>query len=153
MLKVGEVDLTNTISDIALETGQWSLEQAEAFRQERIAGAETAAERGIAYSGFRQAAAERLKMGQTGIVESTRRRLQREVRQIGQQFEQKFGTTGLPSMGLPFTDPLTGQVQQLGFQPYGGLAGTAETGKLSDIEQRYQDLQRKSLQQKGAFQQ
>jgi len=150
-LRIGETNLTNMIADVAEESGQWSREQSEVFKQQRITGAEEAVAGGRAFSGYRQQARERLQREQTGIVSSTRRQLQRQLRQAGQAFETAFGTAQLPTMGLPFTDPLTKKTEQLQFQSYGDIAGGAATEQLSAEEQRYQDLIRESLQQKGAY--
>ena len=113
---------------------------------------EAQASAGTAYSGFRQQANKKMETDQSGIVESSRSALQKQLNQYGQEFESRFGSTALA--GTEIANPLTagtvGNYGNLGYQgasynpvnytAIGGIAGTQASDILKDKLQKQQDL-------------
>lgn len=114
---------------------------------------------GTAYSGFRKQAEEKLGTQQSGIVESSRRQLQQQLNQIGQQFEQRFGskalgktvlgkTIGAGDIGTYGGQTYTGAgYTPVGYTATGGITGTQASDILAAKLQKQQDLAGEKLQE------
>jgi len=94
--------------------------------QDRMKLAETEAEAGRAYSGFREQAKQRLASEQSGVIESSRRTLQQQLEQTGQSLEKFYGTSGLSQFG-----PITAGGET--YTPMGGITGSLAAQKRADI--------------------
>lgn len=106
---------------------------AEQQRQDRLKLAQTEAEAGRAYSGFREQAKQRLAQEQSGVIESSRRGLQQQLEKAGQGLEKTYGTTGLGQFG-----PITAGGET--YNPMGNITGSIAAQKKSDIEAKQQQI-------------
>jgi hypothetical protein len=114
---------------------------------------------GIAYSGFRKQASDKADTQQSGIVESTRRTLQSQLNQVGQQFEQRFGSAALvgTKLGTPVVAGSIGNYNNttytgasynpVDYDPTGGITGTQASDILSSKLTKQQDLAAEKLQE------
>ncbi len=126
-LKLNQSSLNRTLSDISSEYSQTEKERGIAQEEQRKALAESEASAGRAYSGFREQAKQRLATSQEGVIESSKRALQKELQNIGQTLEERYGTSGLYRFS-----PIT--AGGLSYTPVGGIIGTEAAAKKADIE-------------------
>ena len=140
-IKVAGADFQQSLSQISGAFTQQEADYQRQFKEQQKNLAETEAEAGRAYSGFRGQAKEKLAKDQSSIIQSSRRQLQSDVYNLGSQFEKQFGTAALTAQGTP-------SVEGTSYSPYGGIAGSVNTQKLSDVENRYQNLQSNELAQR-----
>ena len=120
-------DLQNSVSQIALNASitsqqqQAQMQQAQAAQDKQFGGA------GTAYSSFRQGAQQQLNTQNQGIIQSTAAQYQQQLRSAGEGAEQLYGSNYAPLQNLStqYINPLTGQVQTIGYTPVGGLTGTS----------------------------
>ena len=128
-------DLQNSVSQIALNASitsqqqQAQMQQAQAAQDKQFGGA------GTAYSSFRQGAQQQLNTQNQGIIQSTAAQYQQQLRSAGEGAEQLYGSNYAPLQNLStqYINPLTGQVQTIGYTPIGGITGTAAQQQQADI--------------------
>lgn len=132
-------DTTGDFSATRLQQERDMARQQQAFKEQEAAA-------GRAYSGFRQQAQQQLNADQSGVIQSTRRSLQRNLQSQAGAFEQTFGTGNLNSLGgAGITTPIEG-VQ---YTPIGQVAGSMEAARLQDIRNKEQSLQQDALLNRG----
>lgn len=141
-LRLGQEVLGRSLS--YLGAGYTAEQAATALKQEkeRQQLAETEAEAGRVFSGFRQKAREELGQQQTAVIESSKRTLQRQLEQLGSQFEQQYGSTNLPQINIG----------QVGYTPIGSVPGQLEQQKLADIRSLAQQETTKAALTRGLIQ-
>jgi hypothetical protein len=128
-------DLQNSVSQI-VQNAQITSQQQQAQMQQAQAGLEkTFGGQGTAYSSFRQGAQQQLNTQNQGIITSTASQIQQQLRSAGEGAEQLYGSNyaGLNNLNATYINPLTGQAQTIGYQPVGGLTGTAAQQQQADI--------------------
>ncbi len=107
--------------------------QASQLQQKQALDAQIATA-GQAYSGFRKQAEQQLSTQQADVIQSTRSQLQQQIQQLGQGYEQAYGS-GFPgtagSSSITANGPVTGQVT---YQPVGGLTGTVPIQQKQDVQ-------------------
>lgn len=108
-------------------TGQ---QQQQQFETDRKNLAEQQAANGTAYSGFRGEAQKQLGDTESGIVQSSRSALQKQLNDATSQFEQKYGTVATTPATATFTDPTASSNISLSgqYSPNGTQANTLLTG-------------------------
>lgn len=94
--------------------------------QDRKKLAEEKAAAGQTYSGFRQQAQDQLATSQSAVISSSQREAQKNIQDLGQSLEQKYGTSGLSQFGNLAIGPNA-------YTPE-GLTGTQGLAKQSDIQ-------------------
>lgn len=95
--------------------------------------AESYAEAGAAYSGFRGKAQENLGKSQAGIITSTRSAVKEKLQQATSAFESKYGTSATKSAAVNYVNPLTGQTENIVAPTLGGITGSVAPAKQSEI--------------------
>lgn len=103
--------------------------------------ANTEAESGRAYSGFRQQAESRLSANQQGLIESTRRSSKYKMQGIGSAFEKQYGTQALNQVNPSMND--------IAYNPQGNIAGQTEADRLDSIRKREQSIRSDTLLTRG----
>ncbi len=98
-------------------------------QQERKAQDEAQAQAGLAFSGFRQQAKQRLGAEQSGVIASSRRNIQNNLNETGRNLEQKYGSSGLGQFGNLAIGDMT-------YNPLGGLTSTQDVAQKADILNR-----------------
>jgi len=128
-----------TITTNAMLTGQ---QQAATMTQEQRDLQEQEAAAGRAYSGFRQQAQGKLDTSQQGIITSTRSKIEQALRDATSGVEKLYGSgyEGLSNATAQYRNPLTGQIENISYQPYGGLSGTVGQSKEADIVARQGEI-------------
>jgi hypothetical protein len=121
-----QAGVQRSLNYIGAEYTQQKALTATQQEQERMKLAETEAETGRAYSGFREQAKQRLASEQSGVIESSRRTLQQQLEQTGQALEKIYGTAGLSQFG---TIGAGGET----YTPMGGITGSLAAQKRADI--------------------
>jgi hypothetical protein len=121
-----QANVARSLQYIGAEYVQQRALTATQQEQDRIKLAETEAEAGRAYSGFREQAKQRLASEQSGVIESSRRTLQQQLEQAGQSLEKTYGTAGLGQFG---TIGAGGET----YTPMGGITGSIAAQKQADI--------------------
>ena len=119
---------------------------------------EAQAAAGTAYSGFRGQAKQSLETKQTDIVGSSQREIQKQLDQLGQTFEQRFGSSALAGTKLS-TAIGAGDIGTYGgekyagagygtelYNPTGGIGGTQATDILAAKTTKQSDLAAEELQ-------
>lgn len=134
-LRTGQEQFTRNILATSKEYTAEELDKQRTFEQERLGLAEQEAAAGRVFSGFREQAKTRLEAEQGGIIESSKRKQEKELRAYAEPFEMKYGTGAL------------GQVP--GYTPIGGVTGTQEAAKLGDIRTREQALRERESLSRG----
>ena len=128
-------DLQNNLTQI-VQNAQITSQTQQAQMQQAQAGLEkTFGGQGTAYSSFRQGAQQQLNTQNQGIITSTASQIQQQLRSAGEGAEQLYGSnySGLNNLNATYINPLTGQAQTIGYQPVGGLTGTAAQQQQADI--------------------
>lgn len=132
-LKTDQENLTRSLKYIDAEYNQNQTLTAQQQEQDRLKLAQTEAEAGRAYSGFREQAKNRLAKEQTGVIESSRRGLQQQLEQAGQGLEKAYGTSSLGQFGSISAGGET-------YNPMGGITGSIAAQKQADIESKQQSI-------------
>jgi hypothetical protein len=132
-LKMGMSDFQYALQNQQSEASQWTREQAAQMKEDRQKLQESEADAGRAYSGFRQQANEKMTNANTGIIESTKRTLENNLRTLGSNFEKQYGSSATPQANTSFINPMTGQSEQLAYNPVGGITGTNPLAQKGDI--------------------
>lgn len=130
-------------------------QQQQQFENDRKALAEQQAAAGTAYSGFRGQAQKQLADQESGIVESSRRALQKQVNDLTGSFEQKYGTAATTPATAQFQDPFANSnisisglstpgmasiPSTLYGQSAGGITGSQPIAQQNAINSKAQDL-------------
>lgn len=164
-LRTGQQQFQQDLSYLQGGAGDQARQQQMQFESDRKALAEQHAAAGTAYSGFRGQAQQKLGDLESGIVQSSRRNLQKQLTDATQAFETKYGTSATNPATAQFQDPYQASNYSLSslYKPSGGpmntlltgttignVAGSEKQAALGDTEQQYQDLINKSLLMKGA---
>jgi len=120
---------------------------------------ETQAAAGTAYSGFRGQAKGKLEKEQKSIVESAQNPLKSQLNTLESAYEQRYGSKALAGLKLPgigagdaptIGGDYTGAAfTPVSYTPTGGIAGTAKTSELADVESQFKELEQEKLQQRG----
>ena len=125
------------------------------FENERKQLSEQSAAAGQAYSGFRGKAEQQLQTSESGIVQSTRSQIQKNLQDLTSQFEGKYGSVRTPMASTQFTNPFTGsnigvsglyqpgtggQTTLSGVQA-GGIAGSIANQSADRLQQASATLQ------------
>lgn len=122
-------DLHNNLgyinAEYAQQFGLQTAEQAKARQQ--LTESEAAA--GRAQSGFRQQAQDLQQQQQNAVIQSSQRQLQQQVRNIGSQYESRFGSQALAQAG-----PIQAGGQS--YTPYGGITGSQPIAQKQAVEQK-----------------
>ena len=152
-------DYLNKNIDLAsAEFKQLTEDQQRAYIDSKKALDEAQAEAGTAYSGFRTQAKGKMDIQQSDIIQSTSRALQQTVNNLGQSFEQRFGTSalggtplatkiGAGDIGTYGNEKYTGPgYTELGYSPTGDITGTQASDILASKVQKQQDLAADELQ-------
>ena len=120
----------------------------------------TAAKSGQLYSGIRGQAKQAINNENSDTLQSTSAQYEDELNQLGQKFEQDWGTGALQNtalakpyvagnidsyMGNPYTGASTTPV---GYTPIGNVVGNQVSNELSDKIQDQQDLAQQQIQGK-----
>lgn len=132
-------DLNNVTNSLATANRQWAQDMgllATAQDEERKRLAEAEASKGRAFSGFREKAKGQLLNEQTGIIESSKRGLEKTIRELGQGLESKYGTAGLSqfgnlALGYGAQPGISGFTST--YNPLGGITGTVDPAKRAEI--------------------
>lgn len=103
------------------------------FENERKQLAEKQAAAGTAYSGFRGKASKDLAQAESGIVSSSRSKLQNELNTLTSTFESKYGTGSTPNASISLMNPLSGSTDILTGEKAGGITGFIAPQKASEI--------------------
>jgi hypothetical protein len=103
------------------------------FTADKKALVENTAAAGQAYSGFRGQAEKKLGEEQSGIIESSRQAIQRNVTAMGSAFEKQYGSAELAKLYLAPIDGAT-------YTPIGGITGQQAQDKTIDTRGRYDEL-------------
>lgn len=77
------------------------------------------AEAGLAYSGIRKKAQDNMETMQTGVVQSNKRQLEKNINQLGSAYESKFGSSGFPGINISGSS----------YNPSGGIFGSQNYDK------------------------
>jgi hypothetical protein len=125
-LVMDQANVQRSLNYIGAEYTQQKALTATQQEQDRIKLAESEAEAGRAYSGFREQAKQRLAQEQSGVIESSRRTLQQQLEQTGQSLEKAYGTAGLSQFG-----PVTAGGET--YSPVGGITGSIAAQKKADV--------------------
>jgi hypothetical protein len=135
-------DFANNLQVIATNSMLTGEQQAATMTQEQKDLQEQEAAAGRAYSGFRQQAQGKLDTSQQGIITSTRSKIEQALRESASGVEKLYGSgyAGLSNATTQYRNPLTGQVENISYQPYGGLTGTVEQSKEADILARQNEI-------------
>lgn len=125
------------------------------FENDRKSLSEQQAANGTAYSGFRGQAQKQLGTAESGIVQSSRSALQKQLNDATSQFEAKYGTGATTPATANFQDPyassnisLSGQYSPSGTQANtlltgttaGNITGTQPIAKQNAINSKATDL-------------
>lgn len=128
--KMALSNLQNQLGNISAEYAQsQSLITAEQ-EQARKDLANQYAGMGQAQSGFRKQAEALQKQQQSGVIQSSQRQLQQQVRSLGAQYESQFGSSGLPGISAG----------GFNYQPVGSITGSQVTSQQQAIQQKAADL-------------
>ena len=119
-------------SDINLSQGNL----ATSFANEKRVLAEQEAAAGRAYSGFREQAKSQLDQSESGIIQSTRSQIQKNVQDLTTKFESKYGSLATSPATATFINPLTGESSSLSGQRVGGIVGYVGPAREQDIRNR-----------------
>jgi hypothetical protein len=134
--KIDASDLQTSLNNIATSAAITAAGQKISMSNDTKALAEQYSKAGMAYSGFRQKAAEDLKTTQGGIIESTAQDLKSQIQKAGEAVETQLGSAALNGIAMPqvnYTNPLTGTAQNLGYTPIGGLTGSDVSSEQQDV--------------------
>lgn len=112
---VAKNQLTQAAGVLSGEFNQQQAEQQQQFQQQQEANASQAAEAGLARSGIRQQAEQRLQSQQEGLVRSQRRSLQNQIYGLGSQIESAYGQQGAQVAQNAFSG-LPAQYNPIGIQ-------------------------------------
>jgi hypothetical protein len=126
--KLATAALANNLGYINAEFGQNYNATLQQQEQEKKKLSENYASTGQAISGFREQARGQLATEQQGVIASSKRQLQQQLNTLGSQYESQFGSTALPN--------LLNQQTGLAYTPVGGITGSQEYAKQSDILSR-----------------
>lgn len=135
-LRLGVADLNAKMGFLTGETQAAFQQLQQQFPQQNIEAAKAAAAAGQAYSGFRNQAKERLKQNQQAVLSSTTRQAQQNLRNLGTNFEQNYGTANLPQGGLR----IAGVPSPIAYNAFGNVPGQLEQQKQLDIANKNQSL-------------
>jgi hypothetical protein len=135
-------DFANNLQQISLnaqltsQQQQAQMQQAQANQEKQFGGA------GTAYSSFRGTAQQQLDTSNQGVIKSTASQIQQQLRTAGAGAEKLYGSNYAPLQGASaqYINPLTGEVQTIGYQGYGNLTGTAAQQKEADVLARQQQI-------------
>ena len=142
---------TNTATDTQ-QFQQMTQQQQQKYIQDKLALDDAASKAGQAYSGFRGQAKNELDTANQDTIQSTTAQLQSELDQLGQQFEQKYGTGALAGTALgtavtpgnigsynntPYAGPTGAAVQ---YSPMGNVTGTQASAELASQLNEQQEL-------------
>ena len=136
-LRTGQEEFRRNVAYVQQDFEALQQLQQRQFPEQQRALAEAESSAGRAYSGFAEKARRELAESQSGVIQSSKRDLQRQLEQLGGGFEQKFGTTALGQAPI-----IGGQT----YQPYGSIPGQLEQQKLADIRAlEQQKIQKESI--------
>ena len=139
-LKTGLADFARGVNQLQTGANIWSNQQSQDMENARKNLQDTEAGAGRAYSGFRQQANQQLKNTQTGVIQSEKSQLEKNVADMGSAFEKQYGTTATPANNMTFNNPLTGTQENIGYNPVGGITGTNPLSEKGDILTKQSDL-------------
>lgn len=136
------------LQQLQQSTSTTAQQQQTQFENYRKALAEQQAANGTAYSGFRGEAQQQLGQQESGIVQSSKSALQKNLNDATSAFEAKYGTAATTPATATFTDPaassnisLSGQYSPSGTVANtltgtvaGGITGTQPIAKQADID-------------------
>lgn len=163
-LRMGTDAFTQDLKYLQGSLDQQGTDRALQFAEDRQALADLQAEKGTAYSGFRGQAQEKLSQQQAGIIESSRRDIQKSLDDATKAFEEKYGSAATNPASITLADPNAASQYTIGglLKPgvkttdmlrgatLGNIAGSEATAKLGDIEEKYQSSIENSLLKSGA---
>lgn len=146
-LKIDTNTFQNSLQQIQQSTSTQSQQQQTQFENERKALAESQASAGTAYSGFRKQAENQLAQSENNIVESSRSQSQKELQDLTNAFEQKYGSSATPTSSQMILNPLnssqtsisglatnnTPTYDTIESKTTGGITGTQPIAKQQEI--------------------
>lgn len=141
-LRIGGTDLTKAIAFLQGDYSQFQRENAQKFALDNKNLSEAEAAAGTAYSGFRGQAKKQLSDANSGIIESTKRTLGRNLESMGSAFEKTYGSDALAARGGVNVGDVT-------YDPIGNVSGSQENAELTDVRNRANELGQEELLNRG----
>lgn len=152
--KLDKQTFAQNLQQLQQSTNTTATTQQMQFENDRKALAEQQAQKGAAYSGFRNKAQEQLGTTEGGIVQSSRADLQQKLNSATQAFESKYGTAATNPATATFIDPyqssnisLSGQYKptpqtatNLSGQVAGGITGSEPIAQQNSVNAKAQSL-------------
>lgn len=147
MAKLDDLSFTKALDDLRLSSSTEQRNLQTQFQNERRQLASASAASGTAYSGYRQRAQKELAQTESGIVQSKRAELQKNLQDLTTAFESKYGTAATKPATANFIDPMvnsnisiSGEQSTTGTGPEslagqlaGGVTGSIAPEKSADI--------------------
>lgn len=138
-LRVGQEELKRNLAYVQGDYQALEKQQQDKLLQGGKNLAEEYASKGAINSGFYEQAKTRLAEENQGIIESSKRTLQRELDQLGMGQEKTYGTSNLQPVSI-------GGVS---YNPLTGIAGQLEQNRLLDIRGKEEELINKESLTRG----
>lgn len=152
--KIDKNTFTQTLQQTQQAATDEGQQRQQQFENERKNLAEQQAAAGTAYSGFRGEAQKQLGTTESGIVQSSRSTLQKNLNDLTQSFEQKYGTSATTPATASFTDPYASSNTSLSglYNPsapttsalsgstVGGITGTQPIAQSNAVNAKATDL-------------
>lgn len=138
-LRIGNEELRR---NLAYVQGDWQAlekQQQNKLMDEQKSQAELYAEKGTINSGFYAQAQKRLQEENRGVIESSKRTLQKEIDRLGMGQEKSYGSQNL--------QPIS--VGGISYNPVTGISGQLEQNRLLDIRGKEEELINKESLTRG----
>lgn len=144
-LKEGVQQFQTTLQSYQTSLTQGMSDAERQFTADRKKLADTEADAGRAYSGFRMQATDKLNNDETSIINSSISAAKDKLNSMSQSFESKYGTDAYKqylgaSPALAFKNAATGLQDSVAVAPLGGIAGSDPLGNKSDVLTKESDL-------------
>lgn len=116
-LAMDKSDVANQLQYLGQQYGYQEQQDAVAFRNQQAQNAQTQSQQGTALSGAAHQAKEDLNKEQKGVIQSERASNLKNVQNLGNTLESKYGSSGLGQFGNL-------SLGRQGYTPVGGLYGS-----------------------------
>jgi peptidoglycan hydrolase-like protein with peptidoglycan-binding domain len=154
MMKLDKQAFSQQIGQLQQQISTDSQQQQTKFENERRQLSENFANAGQAYSGLRQRAQQQLGEQQSGIIQSSKSTIQKQLNDMTAAFEGKYGSGSASPYTAQFKDPFassnvslsglkqspTSSTSNLSGQMAGGITGTAPLAQKQDVLNKGADL-------------
>ncbi len=144
-LKEGVQSFQQSLQSLQTTITQGMSDAERQFNVDRKKLAETEADAGRAYSGFRTQASDKLRNDETSVINSSISAAKDKLNSLSSNFESKYGTDAYKQYlgsapSLAFTNAASGYADSLTATPLGGVTGTDPLSQKQDILSKESDL-------------